>query len=59
MQKGTQKRIVFVSYGLALIYGLGLLFQLQSWALSFMDPAALEKSPVFMNKFKSIAEFRT
>ncbi len=46
MTKET-RQIVLVGYGLAIVYGIGLLFLLGTW---FLHSAALTKSPLFMNK---------
>ena len=52
------KQIVFVGYGLAVLYGIGLWFHLDACFLSFVDPAALSKSFLFINKFKTMDELR-
>jgi len=50
--------VKILSYGLAAVYGFGLLVYLGAYIISFFDPQAVLSSPLFELKFAGVTEFQ-
>ena len=50
--------ITAIGYGLSFVYGLGLLTVLAALIISFLNPAAVLKSPLLASRFRMIADFQ-